>query len=649
MLHFIGVAGHAALPVASAAVVDAGRRLGGTGFGPVGLWHGGDCALAFRRRPLRDTDGHAADPVIGGDGSLVLLGSGRIDRQADVIGQLGLERTRVWTDAGLMMAAFSRWGEAAPERLHGDFSFIVWDRVRRRLTLARAGLGSLPLFYHRGDGFVVFGSTPAALIALGLFPRDLDHATVGEHLIGSAADNEASIYRAVRRVPRTAVTRIDPSDSGPSGARTAVYWRPRRGSVLRLKDDQAYVEAGREVLADVLCGYLRSTQPLAVMLSGGFDSGAIASTLALLAPGREILGLTTVPVPGSAAAGGAIGREWDLVQALARRYPNLRVQPVAEKTLTPVDEDARTLFDATGLPLTGISLMARRFALARAAERAGAATLLNGDGGNRTLTSEGNGLFRDLFLAGRWGRLARETVSAARYRRKPVMSFLWHVVLRDLVSRPVLRAWRRARGTLDVPIHDGSFLRPDFARASGLERLFAGVSHNPSRWKWMHQADLDTAALGISPSQAETFTLCFHGMGLDYGAPFRDRRMVDFVLSLPSDQLRRNGVPRFLARRVLADRLPPETLAERGYFPPFADAEDWVRGWWDKAAETLDSQHPVDLAAAAIDLPRLQARLAGGAPVFERPSGDDYDEIVQGMANALYVNAFLRWHAGRNQ
>lgn len=649
MLHFIGVVGHAGLPVTSAAIADAGRRLGGTGFGALGLWHSDDCSLAFCRRPLRDTDGQAADPVIGGDGTLVLLGAGRVDRQADLIGQLGLERRRVWTDADLMMAAFGRWGEDAPERLHGDFSFIVWDRVRRRLTLARAGLGSVPLFYHRGDGYVAFGSTPAALMALGLFPRDIDHATLGEHLIGSAADNEASIYRAIRRVPRTAVTRIDPGEAGPSGLRTTVYWRPRRGSVLRLKDDQAYVEAGREVLGDILCGYLRTTQPLAVMLSGGFDSGAIASTLAVLAPGREILGLTTVPAPGSSAAAGPIAREWDLVQALARRHPNLRVQAVAEKTLTPMGDDARRLFDTTGMPLTGVSLMARRFALADAAQRAGAATLLNGDGGNRTLTAEGNALFRDLFLSGRWGRLVQEAVAAARYRQKPIASFLWQVVVRDLVPRRMLRAWRRARGTLDVPIHGGSFLRPDFARSSGLERLFADAPHNPSRWKWMHQADLDRVVLGVNPSHAETFTLCFHNMGLDFGVPLRDRRMVDFILSLPSDQLRRNGVPRFLARRVLADRMPPETLAERGYFSPFADAEDWVRGWWDKAAETLDNQYPVDLADAAIDLPRLQARLAGGAPVFDHPSGDRYNEVVLGMANALHVNAFLRWHAGRNQ
>jgi asparagine synthase (glutamine-hydrolysing) len=125
--------------------------------------------------------------------------------------------------------------------------------------------------------------------------------------------------------------------------------------------------------------------------------------------------------------------------------------------------------------------------------------------------------------------------------------------------------------------------------------------------------------------------------------------MVDFILSLPVEQFRRNGVPRFFARRVLADRLPAETLAEPGYFPHFADCEEWLDGWWGDAATRLAEQHPVDLAEAAIDLARLRARLAAPPPTRLPAYGPERLEVAMALPQALHLNEFLRWHAGANR
>src|SRR5262249_13722821 len=44
--------------------------------------------------------------------------------------------------------------------------------------------------------------------------------------------------------------------------------------------------------------------------------------------------------------------------------------------------------------------------------------------------------------------------------------------------------------------------------------------------------------------------------------PFQDRRLIEFTLGVPEEQFLRRGESRSLARRVLADRLPPALLAE---------------------------------------------------------------------------------------
>ncbi len=642
MLHFIGMASLGrALPETSF-VESAARRLGGPGFSPLASWRGESCVLAYRRFPLRAATETAPAPVLARNGDLVLIGSGRIDEQEQLASTLGLLGRPDLSDTELMAAAFERWGADAANRLRGDFSFAVWERKAKRLTLARDPFGRVPLFYHHGDGFVAFGVNPAALLALGL-PRDLDQAMLGEGITGRAPDPEATVYLALKRVRRASTLVID-----PNGARTQIYWRAQRGPMLRLKDDQAYVEATRETLATVMRGHLRTTKPIGVMLSGGFDSGAVAATLAMLTPEREIFGFTTVPVAGDKAYQRGMGREWAHVEALARMHPNLRIDAVSEKPLTPLDDSLRELFADIGTPIAGPALMTRRLALAAAAQKRGVGTLLSGDGGNHTLSAEGDWIYRELFRDGRWLTLAREILGAAQYQGAPVLRVLWRQALRDSIPRSWLRAWSKMRGISSASISQHTFLRPDFAKSSGLDARWRSRPHNLQEWLTQHLADQSVSIFEAQRAVAESVTLAYNRLGMENAAPLRDRRMVDFMLSLPADQLQRNGVPRFLARRALADRMPAETLAEPGVFESFADVEQWLAGWWDRAEKRIAAQTPVELAEAAIDFPALRAALAEGPPKSLPRSGREADLIGSALGNAVYINEFIRWHAGKN-
>ena len=642
MLHFIGVVSFGAPLPASAAMESAARRLGGPDFGPAKSWRGADCVLAWRALPLRAETGVAPIPVLARDGALALIGSGRIDAREDLIAALDLP-ARAGSDTELMLASFSRWGEAGADRLRGNFGFAVWDFSARRLSLACDYLGTLPMFYHFGAGFAAFGTNPAALLALGLFSRDLDPAMVAENILGRSLNPEATLYAGLRRVRRGATCAID-----PSGARQTVYWQPRRGAVLKLKDDRAYVEAARAVLAEVTRGHLRAQKPIGIMLSGGFDSGAVAATLAMLAPEREIFGFTTTPVSGDPSLGRGMAREREHVERLAARYPNLQVEFIADKILGPIDEDFRELFADTGLPLTGPSLATRRMALVKAARARGVGTLLNGDGGNSTLTAKGADVYRELFLSGRWLRLAHEIAASARFHGRPTSRVFWSEALYDILPRGVLRAWRTIKGRRRPLITDDTFLRPDFAEKTGLAAQWSASPTHDDALRLLHERDFLPALMNMQVSHFDAYTLAYHRMGLESHSPLRDRRMIDFVLSLPATQFQRDGVNRFLARRVLADRLPAETLAERRPFPSFADQEPWLAGWWDEAGRKLEEQTPADLAAAALDLPALRALLSRPlAEVFPDRGPEQY-KIGSRLPNALHINQFLRWHQGMN-
>ncbi|MFZ5707398.1 MAG: asparagine synthetase B family protein [Pseudomonadota bacterium] len=642
MLHFLGLVSLGAPLPSSAQMLHAAHRLGGPDFEAAQSWSSDTCVLAWRRLALRPETRAATIPVIDPDSGTYLIGSGRIDERAELAAALGTH-PRDAGDTELMARSFARWGEAGVGRLMGNFGFALWDGRAGQLTLAKDYFGTTPLFYHLGDGLVLFGTNPAALLATGLCSREIDPATLGENIIGRSADPEATLYRNLRRVRRASTLRID-----RSGCRNHIYWQPRRGAPLRLKSDVDYVEATREILDRVLVGHLRSSAPLGVMLSGGFDSASIAATLAMLAPDRTIAGFTSVPAGGEPERMRRMAREWAHVEALARRHPNIEAQAIVEKDMRPCDDRYRDLFADTGLPIGSPALMCRRLALAEAARRSGVRTLFNGDGGNRTFTSEGPQLFAHLFRSGRWLQLASEVGAAAAFSGRSPWKILWRDVLRDIVPRQLLQNWYRLRDMPAQHITEGSLLRRPFAEESGLVETWRAAPNSPDRLRLLRTEEIEPVYLNVQPSHSDGMTLAYNRMGLEVVAPLRDRRLIDFILSLPPTQFRRGGVPRFLARRVLADRLPAETLEERGYFDPFADLGLWAEKWWNEAARQVSNQRPSELAEQAIDLPQLGRLLGTPLPdLLDRERGNPHI-VGSAVANALHVNHFLRWHERLN-
>ena len=123
------------------------------------------------------------------------------------------------------------------------------------------------------------------------------------------------------------------------------------------------------------------------------------------------------------------------------------------------------------------------------------------------------------------------------------------------------------------------------------------------------------------------------GWGIDRRDPMADKRLVEYCLSIPTDQYLSNGVPRSLAKRALADRLPQAVLNERrkGY-----QAADWHEGLTAARADItaeLDRLAVFSPAAKLLDIERMK-RLVENWPA----SGWERD----GRDTAISPGAFTR-------
>jgi len=559
----------------------------------------GDAALAVRLHPLLPEDAFDVQPLIGGGGRFALVADVRLDNRDALAESLGLEpgRLAVMADSALLLHALERWGEAAAERLLGDFAFACYDSHERRLLLARDPLGQRPLFWHRGKGFVAFASMPSGLHALDSVERRPDEVTLLRHLGGLGRAGPRSFHENIERVEPGHVVTVT-----AAGATRRRYWRPSRRA-LGLKSFDDHVQAFRAELDSAVARRLRGAgEIVAAHLSGGWDSNAVAATAArLLSPGgRQLLAFTHVP--GRAGSEPMpfhrLGDESALAAATAALHPNIEHALLPGSGRSPLaDLDLYAgLFQRPVFNLCNHVWLSQ---IREAASAAGAKVLLSGEIGNWTISAAPNALLADFLREGRWLAWSREAFHMVRSGRARLRG----VAASSFAPWVPAALWRRLEHLSSAP--DAAIMapvHPSLREAIAAERNSEGAAGTRAGDYFGQAAD---ALMEMDWGEHRKGILA--GWGIDKRDPTADPRLIDFCLSLPLDMLMKNGVRRPLARAALADRVAPAVLDERrkGY-----QSADWHEGLSkDRAGVTrlLDCIASDPAASSLVDVEGLRA------------------------------------------
>jgi asparagine synthetase B (glutamine-hydrolysing) len=63
------------------------------------------------------------------------------------------------TDEELLLQCWNIWGEAALQKIAGDFSFALWDAEKQSPCCARDFAGARPFYYAQAPGVFYFSNT----------------------------------------------------------------------------------------------------------------------------------------------------------------------------------------------------------------------------------------------------------------------------------------------------------------------------------------------------------------------------------------------------------------------------------------------------------------------------------------------------------
>jgi asparagine synthase (glutamine-hydrolysing) len=531
-----------------------------------GLFLDGPVGLGHRRLSIIDLSAAGHQPMATDDGRVVMVYNGEVYNFPELADELRRKghAFRGRSDSEVVLHAWLEWGEAAFARLEGMFALALWDARTRCLVLARDRFGQKPLHYaFDRRGRFVFGSEIKALLASGDLPARMSAQFLHEYLYYGNSLWDRTAFEGIRRLLPGSYAVLDARGE----LREERYWDirrlPARGGSLdeHAAGVRARLEAAvqRHLVADV---------PVAVFLSGGIDSSAIA-TFAARQAGERLRTYT---------AGFDDGVDLDerprarrLAEALGTDHQELfvRVRDLRDvlETLTRAHDEP--FADAANVPL---------LLLCRELQGHGVKVVLQGDGGDEIFA--GYRRYSVLSHEWFWRSVARPGLAGLSLLPASPLRQRGERFLRVFAERD--RALRQARLlTLeDSATPPTRILSPDGRALLADTDPFLAYREVGSWFDSLDpvQAMLHTDCLLLLPdtflAKVDRPTMA---CSIEVRVPFLDNQLTDYVLPIPSHHKVRRFQKKFLLRRALRGVVPDEILdgPKRGLEVPY---QRWLRG-----------------------------------------------------------------------
>jgi asparagine synthase (glutamine-hydrolysing) len=237
-------------------------------------------ALAHRRLAIIDLSPEANQPMQERRSGCVIVFNGEIYNYAELREELTKAGARFETqgDTEVILQAWVHWGPDAVKRFRGIFAFALWDPRVRQLHLVRDALGIKPLYWALRGKTVYFASELRALLDGG-HPRRLDVEGVASFAWHGFVRGPGTIIAGVHLLPAATTLTLSTPGEVP---RPQAWWTLPQAAPGTISQEQLAA-----TLRDTVRMQLVSDVPLAVFLSGGIDSSAVAA-LACQAGGGQI-------------------------------------------------------------------------------------------------------------------------------------------------------------------------------------------------------------------------------------------------------------------------------------------------------------------------------------------------------------------------
>jgi asparagine synthase (glutamine-hydrolysing) len=527
--------------------------------------------LGHRRLRIIDLEG-GIQPMFTHDRNIVTVYNGEIYNYRELRADLEAHghRFRTASDTETILYAYRQYGDACVERFRGMFVIAIYDRPRRRLLLIRDRVGIKPLYYSWDGARLAFASEIKPILAARGCKPTVHTDALDFYLSVGYVPGEDTLFEGIRRLlPGHTLVYED------GQVTTRQYWDLRAAEPYRGTFEHA-MEEFRELATESVRLRLISDVPLGAFLSGGLDSSTIVALMSeqMQEPVKTFsVGYTNQPESS----------ELEYARLVARRFGTDHHEYILEPMdfLESVDHLLRfaeePIVESAAIALLQLSRLAKEHVT----------VILSGEGGDEILA--GYPLHRIMPRVDRLHRALRLVPRPARrwlgdrFRSHEKATKYW-----DWAGEPLAARYQSISQDVTLGVKRRMYAGRELL--DGHERTaayFRGLFEHLPRATPLHRmayTDIKSWLPDDLLLKADKMTMA---ASLELRVPFLDHKVVEFATNLPDDFRRRGRDGKYLLKKLMESRLPPDIIyrKKQGFPVPIAS---WFRGpLYDRVSEVL--------------------------------------------------------------
>ena len=231
-------------------------------------------SLGSNRLKIIDLSEKAAQPMKSFDEREVITFNGEIYNFKELKDELkDFYPFKSESDTEIILAAYRKWGKDCVKKFNGIFAFVIWDRAKRELFLARDHIGVKPLYYYLDGRKFIFSSEIKSILECGV-PRRLNREAFNHYLRVLYVPEPLTMFCGIYKFPQASYGFLR------DGKLTIEkYWSAEPGNYLDISKLHLEEEL-RNRMRQAVKTQLISDKPLGLYLSGGIDSSIMLCNMA---------------------------------------------------------------------------------------------------------------------------------------------------------------------------------------------------------------------------------------------------------------------------------------------------------------------------------------------------------------------------------
>jgi len=487
----------------------------------------------------------------------VLTMDARIDNREELAKELVLPNrsNEEIGDSEFILAAYAKWGEECPKHLLGDFAFAIWDEKEKQLFCARDHIGIKQFYYFLENGTFVFSNDIKSLMNFGIIPKEInDKAIVNQIVYAHLQSNSYTFYKNVFKLPPAHNLIITNKKIIKKS-----YWKISNSPKVTYVNIDECAEKLRHLITQSIYDRMRSSYPITSHLSGGIDSSSIAAIASrkLREKNQKLLAFNWLHEPSDKDDPNYY--EWANSKTIAElegiehHYVSLNVQDIYDYMESNKISDGDSAQFWYEIPI-------RKYARSK-----GSRIILSGWGGDDFASYPGASYFANFFLEEGFLKLIKAEKSDICKRSQEkcmrrLIGSIYKWVIIPLMPR-FLYCYMPRTHCSEIRKSATEFTKKEYL--PGLENeLNRYVKYNNvfQPRSTIRKDMIANYKFGHLQARIESWSAASKTNRLEYAYPLLDKRIIEFMMQVPTKFFVHEGKGRYLFRSVMKNIVPDHIL-----------------------------------------------------------------------------------------